>query len=210
MSFHDVRFPTGIAFGAAGGPQRRTEIVTLASGFEERNALWANSRRKFNAGYGVRSKSDLHAVIEFFEARRGRLYGFRYKDHSDFRSKGPLTAVSALDQSIGTGNGVSTAFQLAKTYASGGQTWVRTIKKPVSGTVTVAVAGLVKSLGPDFSVDTTTGIVTFTAAPANGTAVTAGFEFDTPVRFDTDELDINLTTFEAGEAPSIPLVEIRL
>ncbi len=204
--FHEIRFPTALAFHSSGGPERKTEIVTLGSGFEERNAVWANSRRRYDAGYGVRSLDDMHAVIAFFEARQGRLTGFRFKDWSDFKSCAPGETVSPLDQALGTGDGHAAVFQLTKTYPSGPSSWTRTIAKPVAGTVRIAVAGVERTSG--FSVDTTTGLVTFTAAPSG--ALTAGFEFDVPVRFDTDQLSINLSSFAAGEIPSIPLVEIRI
>ena len=206
MAFHEIRFPTALAFHSTGGPERKTEIVTLGSGFEERNAVWANSRRRYDAGYGVKSLDDLHAVIAFFEARQGRLTGFRFKDWSDFKSCAPGEASSPLDQALGTGDGHTTVFQLVKTYASGPSSWTRTIAKPVAGTVRIAAAGGEVTSG--FSVDITTGLVTFTSAPSG--ALTAGFAFDVPVRFDTDQLSINLSTFAAGEIPSIPLVEIRI
>ena len=206
MSFHEIRFPTALAFKSTGGPERKTEIVTLGSGFEERNAVWTNSRRRYDAGYGVKSLDDLHAVIAFFEARQGRLTGFRFKDWSDFKSCAPGAASSPLDQALGTGDGHATVFPLTKTYASGPSSWTRTIAKPVAGTIRVAVAGVEITSG--FSVDTTTGLVTFISAPTG--ALTAGFEFDVPARFDTDQLSINLSTFAAGEIPSIPLVEIRI
>jgi len=82
-SYHEVRFPTGVAMGSSGGPQRRTEIVTLGSGFEQRNARWQNSRRHYEAGYGVKNLDDLYAIISFFEERRGALFGFRFKDSLD-------------------------------------------------------------------------------------------------------------------------------
>jgi uncharacterized protein (TIGR02217 family) len=206
MTFHEVRFPTAIAFHSTGGPERKTEIVTLGSGFEERNAVWANSRRRYDAGYGVRTLDDLHAVIAFFEARLGRLHGFRFKDALDFKSCAPGAAVTPLDQALGTGDGHTTAFPLTKTYTSGPASWTRVIQKPVAGTIRVAVAGIEQTSG--VTVDTTTGLVTFAAAPTG--AVTAGFEFDTAVRFDTDSLSINLASFTAGEIPNIPLVEVRI
>lgn len=211
MAFHEVRFPTGIALGASGGPERRTEIVELASGHEERNSPWADSRRRFDAGYGVRTRDDLHAVIAFFEARHGRLHGFRFRDHADFRSCAPLQTPAPLDQVLGTGDGATDIFQLVKTYQSGPAGWTRTITKPVAGTVRVAVAGVEKTEGTDFTVDVTTGLVTFVFGqiPPAGAEVTAGFEFDVPVRFDTDHLNIRLSDFIAGEIPSIPLVELR-
>jgi uncharacterized protein (TIGR02217 family) len=210
MSFHDVRFPAKLSFGSTGGPERRTEIVALGSGFEERNTPWAHGRRRYDAGLGVKSLTDLYAVIAFFEARRGRLYGFRWKDHLDFKSKGPLEPIAATDQTIGTGTGAQTVFALSKTYASGPASYMRPVKKPVSGTVLVAVGGVAKTMGTDYTLDANTGLVTFAAAPASGASVTAGFEFDVPVRFDTDRLEISLAAFKAGELPHVPVVEIRL
>ena len=208
MSFHEIQFPTSIAFHSSGGPERKTEIVTLGSGFEERNAVWANSRRRYDVGYGVKTLDDLHAVIAFYEARAGRLTGFRFRDFADFKSCAPGASVSPLDQAIGTGNGTTTQFQLAKTYTSGPSNWVRTIRKPVAGTVRVAVAGVEQTSG--ITIDNTSGLITFDSAPAAAAAITAGFEFDTPVRFDTDQLSINLSSFAAGEIPAIPLIEILI
>jgi uncharacterized protein (TIGR02217 family) len=209
MSFHEVLFPTAISRGSQGGPERRTDIVTLGSGREERNTRWANSRRTYNAGYGIRSLDDLHAIIEFFEERRGRLHGFRWRDHTDHKSCSTSASPTALDQSIGTGDGTTATFQLAKTYGGLHAPYVRPITKPVSGTVVVAVAGVLKSPA-SYSLDHTNGLVTFFPAhiPAAGTPVTAGFLFDVPVRFDTDSLQINLTGFTSGSIPSIPIVEL--
>jgi uncharacterized protein (TIGR02217 family) len=207
MAFHEVRFPDNISRGARGGPERRTQIVELASGDEERNASWANSRRRYDVAYGIRRADDLAAVVEFFEARNGRLYGFRFKDWADYKSCLPSQTPSATDQAIGTGDGTTTAFQLVKRYTSGGQTWVRTITKPVVGSVTVAVDGVGQAGG--WSVDTTTGLITFDAAPASGVSITSGFEFDVPVRFDTDTLDVTLDLERLGSITSIPLLEIR-
>jgi len=207
MAFHEVRFPDNISRGARGGPERRTQIVELASGDEGRNASWANSRRRYDAAYGVRRADDLAAIVAFFEARNGRLYGFRWKDWGDYRSCLPSGTPAATDQAVGTGDGAITAFQLVKAYASGTQTWTRTITKPVSGTVIVAIGGIVQTSG--WSVDIATGLVTFTAAPANGVAITAGFEFDVPVRFDTDRLDVTHDIERLGSITSIPLIEVR-
>ncbi len=207
MSFHDVRFPLSVAFGSSGGPERRVEVVTLASGHEERNALWAGSRRRYDAGLGLRSDDDLHAVIAFFEARGGKLNAFRFRDWLDWKSCPPLAQVSMLDQPLGTGDGTTTVFQLAKTYVSGGQSHVRAITKPVAGTVAVASGGVaVPAIG--LSVDPAIGIVTFAAPPVAGAVLTAGFEFDVPVRFDLDRLSLSLADFRAGQVPSIPLVEV--
>ena len=207
MAFHEVRFPDNISRGARGGPERRTQIVELASGDEERNASWANSRRRYDVAYGIRRADDLAAVVAFFEARNGRLHGFRYKDWADYKSALPSQAITATDQQIGTGTGSQQTFQLAKRYTSGAQTWVRTIAKPVAGTVRVAL-GMVEQMS-GWTVDTTTGLITFTTAPANGVIVRAGFEFDVPVRFDSDTLDVSLDFERLGSITSIPLLEIR-
>lgn len=212
MAFHEVRFPTSISRGSSGGPERRTEIVTLGSGAEERNQRWADSRRRYDAGYGVKLLDQLYAVIEFFEERRGRFHGFRWKDHTDFKSCHPGGVPTAADQAIGTGDGAEDDFQLVKAYGTSFSPWSRTITKPVQGTVRIAVNGSLQSEGTDYLVDYTNGIVTFEAGsiPSNGHAVTAGFEFDVPVRFDTDRLVVNIEAFRAGSIPNIPIVEIRI
>ena len=210
MAFHEIRFPANLSLGSSGGPERLTEIVTLANGFEERNTPWAESRRRYDAGLGMRSLADVDALIAFFEARSGQLYGFRWKDWTDYRSSGALAEPAFGDQLIGTGDGVQTVFQLTKTYQSGAESFVRTIHKPVLGTVQIGVDGAAVVEGVDFTVDTKTGEVTFTTAPAAGLSVTAGFEFDVPVRFDTDGIQISVSGFNAGEIPSVPVVEIRV
>lgn len=210
--FHEIRFPLAIGFGSTGGPERRTDVVLLASGHEERNARWADSRRRYNAGTGLRSLADLHALLAFFEERRGRLYGFRWRDRADWMSCRPGETPGAADQLIGTGDGTQAAFQLVKKYGGGLAPYARFIAKPVAETVRIAVDGVELAAGIDFSLDAAAGIVTFLAGhiPADGAAITAGFAFDVPVRFDTDRLDINLASFEAGDAPSVPVVEIRV
>jgi uncharacterized protein (TIGR02217 family) len=210
VNFHDVLFPAAISFGSGGGPERRTQVVTLASGFEERNALWAHARRRYDAGLGLRSLDDLHAVLAFFEARMGRLYGFRWRDRTDWKSCAPSVDPAAMDCAIGVGDGVTTDYALAKTYRSGPAVYRRPIAKPVAGSVRVAVGGVELAAGVGFTVEPSTGRVTLASPPAAGVEVTAGFLFDTPVRFDTDRIEINLGAFEAGEIPSIPVVEVRL
>ena len=207
MAFHDVRFPVAIGRGARGGPERRTQIVELASGDEERNASWADSRRRYDAAYGIRRADDLAAAVAFFEARGGRLHGFRWKDWGDYRSGLPSAPVTPINQALGTGDGTTTAFQLVKRYESGAQVWTRRIVKPVAGTVRVARASVEQLSG--WSVDTTTGLVSFDMAPAAGELVTAGFEFDVPVRFDTDRLDVTWDLDRLGSIASIPLIEVR-
>lgn len=208
MTFHEVRFPDDIGRGARGGPERRTQIVALASGAEERNASWANSRRRYDVAYGLRRADDLAKVVAFFEARNGRLYGFRFKDWGDYKSCLPSQAPTPFDQVLGTGDGTTRAFQLVKRYASGAQVWTRSITKPVAGTVRVARDGVEAQTG--WSLDPETGSVTFTIAPAAGVVITAGFEFDVPVRFDSDVLDVTLDIERHGSITSIPLIELRL
>ncbi len=209
-SFHDVLFPTDIALGAAGGPGRRTEIVTLGSGHEQRNARWANSRRRYNAGYGVKTLDDLSDVIAFFEERRGRLFGFRFRDPVDHKSCKPAGQVSSSDQKIGEGDAINANYQLLKTYGLGEGKWDRKITKPVLGSVAIEVGGTPKIEGVDFDINYLSGEIIFVSqsVPAIGQAVRAGFEFDVPVRFDVDEITINMTHFIAGEITSIPLLEI--
>ncbi|GLK81440.1 DUF2460 domain-containing protein [Methylopila turkensis] len=204
-AFHDALFPTDIARGAKGGPERRTEIATLGSGFEERNAVWAHSRRRWDAGLGMRSFAQLSAVVAFFEERRGRLHGFRFRDPLDHKSCAHGAAPAATDQVLGTGDGATTRFPLTKTYGGAFDPYRRPIAKPVAGSVLVAVAGVATTA---FVLDG--GAVELDVAPPAGAPVSAGFRFDVPVRFDMDRLEIDLAAFEAGAIPSIPLVEIRL
>ena len=210
--FHEILFPLDIALRSAGGPQRRTDVVVLGSGREERNARWAHSRRRYDAGYGIKTHQALSQTIEFFEERRGRLYGFRWRDRLDHSSAAPEAAIGALDQVIGAGDGVSADFALSKTYGGVYSPYQRPIEKPVSGSVRIAVDGTEVDAGVAFSVDATTGVVTFLAGhiPDLGQTVTAGFLFDVPVRFDTDYLEVDLSAFAAGAIPKIPLVEIKL
>ena len=209
MAFDEIRFPVAISRGSSGGPERRTEIVTTASGHEERNTRWADSKRRYNAGFGVKSLNDIHEVVAFFEERRGRLHAFRWKDHADFKSCAPQDAIAATDQAIGVGDGATATFQLVKRYGTGLRDHVRVISKPVAGSVVIAVNGTTTA---NFTLDAATGLITFSGGsiPGTGAEVTAGFAFDVPVRFDTDQLSINLTNFAAGDIPEIPVVEVRL
>lgn len=217
--FHDVRFPLAIAFGATGGPQRRNEIVQLVSGREKRNARQAGSRRHYDAGTGLRSLEDLHDVIAFFEARRGSLHAFRFRDPFDMKSCRPGAVPTPFDQAIGTGDDARARFQLVKTYGEGADAVtygegadavVRRITRPVATSVVVAVDGVERQRGGDFTVDATSGEIVFQqgAVPPAGAAVTAGYEFDVPVRFDAERLSVSLSAFKAGQIPTIPLVEV--
>lgn len=200
MSFHDVVFPSRLAFGASGGPERQVEIVRLASGLEQRNARWSRARRRYAISTGIKSFADLHKLLEFFEERGGPLHAFRFLDPVDHASCAPGDAVSPTDRKIGTGDGATVTFPLSL-----GDN--REITKPVEGTVRIAVDGV--ELEPaDFSVDHLTGIVTLATAPGEGQGVTAGFAFHVPVRFDTAQLAVTQTAFDAGEISDIQLVEV--
>ncbi len=146
----------------------------------------------------MKTQAQLDALIAFFRARKGRAYGFRFKDWTDYQ---------ASAQRIGTGNGTLTQFQLVKSYASGGITEPRTIAKPVAGSVNVYKNAVLQTSG--VSVDTTSGLVTFTSAPASGVAVTADFAFDVPVRFDTDRLSASLDSYGVNSWTDIPLIEVK-
>lgn len=203
--FHEVRLPLAASMGAVGGPERLTEVVRLASGAESRNARWSGSRRRWDVGGTVMRLDAAHDLIAFFEARGGRMNGFRFRDPLDWKSCAPGEAASALDQVIGTGDGVAAAFQLVKHYTSGSDTFTRAIRKLVDGTVMVAVDGVEMTA---FSVDLSTGVVTLDDAPAEGAEVSAGFAFDTPVRFDVDRLDMALVGHGAARIVRAPLVEV--
>lgn len=209
MAFHDVRFPVDIALGARGGPQWRTEIVSFVSGHEQRNQKWAHSRRRYDAGYGIKSVEDLRKVMAFFEERRGAYHSFRWRDPFDFNSSDGSQDVAETDQLLGVGDGVQTSFQLVKNYGGTHDPYTRIIHKPVATSVLVALDAVTQIKNTDFTLDAMTGIISFTAAPTMGVKVTAGFEFDVPVRFENDVLDLNMSHFSAGDIPSISLVEVR-
>lgn len=207
MAFHEVLFPISIGLGATGGPERRTEIVTLSSGYEVRNSRWSQSRRRYDVGSGIQSVDELYDVIAFFEERAGRLHGFRFRDASDFTSSSPSAEPGPEDQSLGIGDGVTTVFQLTKTYGGAFGGHERVITKPVADSVRIAFSGV--EVGGGFAVNSTTGEVTFEVAPAAGVQITCGFLFDVPVRFETDQLSVDLSAFNAGHYPAIALYEIR-
>ncbi len=210
MNFHEVRFPASLSFGSVGGPERRTDIVTLANGFEERNTSWAHSRRRYDAGLGMRSLDDIETMISFFEARQGQMFGFRWKDWSDYKSGSATADVEHGDQVIARGDGERTEFQLVKTYSSGGVSYVRPITKPVLGTVRLGLDQDAMREGVDYEVDLARGVVSFVAPPPEQVEITAGFEFDVPVRFDTDKIQTSVASFQAGDVPNVPVVEVRV
>lgn len=210
MGFHEIRFPANLSFGSVGGPERRTDVVTLANGFEERNSPWAHSRRRYDAGVGLRSLDDVETLIAFFEARHGQLYGFRWKDWSDFKSCRPSAEPGYMDQVIAVGDGETAQFALVKEYRSGAQIYRRPVTKPVAGTVRVGVEGDAQQEGIHWELDPATGIVGFAHPPNEGMEITAGFEFDVPVRFDTDRIQTSVASFRAGDVPGVPVVEVRV
>ncbi|MFN3558118.1 MAG: TIGR02217 family protein [Brevundimonas sp.] len=207
MAFHDVSLPARLAFGSTGGVERRTEVVTLGSGYERRSTPWADGRRRYLIGANLRSLDDMATLTAFFEARRGRLFGFRFRDFADFKSCAPGAAVGPGDQVLGAGDGARTVFALGKIYGEGADAWKRIIRKPVEGTVRLAIDGIETTA---FSVDSATGEVTLETAPGPGARISAGFEFDTPVRFDSDRIEVTLESFEAGRMAAVPLIEIRI
>ena len=203
-AFHDVRFPLTLGNGARGGPQFATQVVTTASGFEQRNSSWADARASYDAGTGIRSEQDIATLLAFFRARRGQAHAFRFSDMLD-RFSGPAAA-TPLDQSLGMGDGVATRFALVKRYGDGPDAQVRRITRPVDGSVVVAVGGVPRLTGWSVAAG---GYVDFDVAPAAGLAVTAGFEFDVPVRFAQDHIDATLGGWRLGEVPTVPLIEVR-
>lgn len=207
MSFDEVALPLRVDYGSGGGPSFSTDVVVIDNGYERRNQNWAQARRAFDARTGVRTAADAAALLAFFHARAGRARGFRLRDWSDYSSAADgVSAPSFSDQVLGTGDGAATQFALRKTYASGAAAHQRSITKPVMGSVAVGVGGV--QLASGFSVDAATGLVTFSTPPASGQSVTAGFFFDVPVRFDTDQLALTVETYSAYTA-AIPLVEVR-
>ena len=210
MSFHEIRYPANLSFGSVGGPERRTEIVTLANGFEERNTPWAHSRRRYDAGLGMRSLDDVELMLSFFEARRGQLHGFRWKDWADYKTCAASGEPDYNDQIIGHGDGTRAEFQLSKTYQAGANPYLRPVTKPVAGTVTLGMEGDLLREAVHFDLDVTTGKVVLYDVPAPGAEITAGFEFDVPVRFDTDLIQVSVASFNAGNVPNVPVVEVRI
>lgn len=197
--FIEQRFPEDIALGSTGGPEYSTDIVVTNSGFEQRNSNWEQARARYNVAHGVKTQTQLDALIAFFRARKGRAVGFRFKDWTDF---------TAIGQLLGEGDGTTTQFQLRKTYSSGAGSDIRIITKPVSGSVTVYVNSIPQVSG--LTIDYTTGIITFAAAPLEEDIIAADFEFDVPVRFDTDRLSAQLDDYNIRSWRDIPLVEVRI
>lgn len=213
MAFLEIQFPTDISYGSRGGPRWNTSIIELDSGAEERIQRWDTPRWVFDVSYGIKRLSQLDSVRNFYLNTRGATYGFRYKDWHDFSTASDNRAggVDKEDVSIGTGDSVSVSFQLVKRYVYGAYSFSRPITKPVEGTVEIALNGVAQTESTHFTVDYTTGIVTFVVAPSASVDITAGFEFDVPVRFgtevDLDGLQSAIDHFDSGGVDSIPLLE---
>lgn len=206
QAFDDVLFPISIGREASIAPVFSTQTVESLSGHERRSSDWADARLRFDAGPGVRSEADLVTLIDFFRARRGAARGFRFADPLDNQSAPHGEAVSPIDQKLGTGDGATSQFQLAKYYGTGVDAQQRLVTRPVAGSIRVAVDGVEAVSG---WIHAGGGVVAFDSAPASGALLTAGFRFDVPVRFAEDRLEVSWATFAAGEAPSVPLLEIR-
>lgn len=200
-SFHDVRLPVDVERGAKGGPRFKTAIAELQSGFEKRNSDWSEQRCEYDISYGIGTKQAYILTLAFFYARRGRAFGFRFKDWADYQITGGV---------VGIGNGTNKKFQITKTYSDAGGSFVRTIYKPVAGTLNVYDNGVLKTLTTDYTIDYTTGIISFVTAPVNTHAISVDVQFDVPVRFDTDAMDVSMEWVNAGQVSSIPLVELRI
>ena len=200
MAFIEVRFPTDIAYGSVGGPEYSTDVVITQSGYEQRNSNWSQARAVYNVAYGVKTQTQLNTLIAFFRARKGKADGFRFKDWTDYQATGQL---------IGVGNAITAVFQLVATYPSGTTSEIRIISKPVAGTLNIYFNGTLQNSSL-YSLNTVNGQVTFTSAPGSGVSITADFQFDVPVRFDTDRLATTLDSYGSYSAQEIPLVEIRV
>lgn len=212
MGFHEVRLPDDVERGAVGGPGFKTTVLILESGFEQRNIDWSQTRGEWDISYGLMQMEDetlettVHAVRDFFYARQGRACGFRFKDWSDFEI-GDVANPTIDNQSIGLGDGINPLFQVFKRYISGSINYDRVIKKLVTGQVVVLLDNIVQVAG--FTVDDDLGTITFAVAPGVSVNVQVALEFDVPVRFDDDLLKITVQTFQSGQIPPIPLIELR-
>ena len=203
--FDDVLFPIAIGRSATVTPEFSTNVTITASGFDRRNSLWADARLRFDVGPGVRSEAELGELIAFFRARRGQARGFRLRDPSDYSSSAMTGVPSALDQVIGTGNGATARFPLVKAYGAAADAQLRRITRPRPESLLVSVDGVAAT---GWTLDPL-GEIVFADAPAAGKVIRAGYLFDVPVRFAEDRLDVSGAAFAAGEAPSVPLIELR-
>lgn len=205
QAFDDVSYPLPLGRDAGVSPEFSTSISVTASGHERRNSHWSDARLRFDVGPGIRAESELGTLIAFFRARRGAARGFRLSDPFDFSSKDMTGTPTPTDQLLGVGDGLRATFPLVKRYGPHGDPQIRPISRPRPDTVRVSVDGAETqafTLAPG-------GKVILHDAPLSGAEIKAGFLFDVPVRFAEDRLDITGAAFAAGEAPSVPLIEIR-
>jgi uncharacterized protein (TIGR02217 family) len=199
-AFAEVQFPPDISYGSKGGPMFSTDIVTTFSGHEQRNINWQETRARYDISSGIKTEAQWQHLIAFFRARRGRAIGFRYKDWSDYKG---------VNQLIGKGDRDKKEFQLVKQYVNGGYNYTRIINKPVNNNICkIYIDSMLIERG--FSIDFTTGIIIFDQPPRNSEEITADFEFDVAVRFDTDHLDFSIDSFAIGSWGNITLIEIRV
>lgn len=199
MAFHDVRLDEGLERGARGGPLFKTTVIGFGSGSEQRNQEWQFARGQWDAGYGIQNKADYTLLIEFFAARRGMLHSFRFKDWSDFE---------AARQTIGTGDGVEVNYQLIKSYTDTASTYVKNITRQIDSTLSLWVNGVLQTITTHYTIGPL-GVITFVTAPPDTELVEAQFEFDLPVRFDIDKLDLEVEWYNAAALPDITIVELR-
>jgi uncharacterized protein (TIGR02217 family) len=200
MSFHEILFPEDISYGSSGGPGFNTTVIELTSGHEQRNINWSEVKSKYDVSHGIKIRAQMEELLDFFYARNGKAYGFRFKDWMDYR----LTL-----EPIGIGDGVKTQFQVIKTYEPQGYPYTRKIRKLNPGTIIVHVDAALMTQPAQVTVDNNTGLLTFAVAPLAGKTIYVDGEFHVPVRFDIDEVNITHDDWETMSWPSIPLVEIK-
>lgn len=217
MAFIETQFPLHIAYGSTGGPEYSTSVVPLDNGSEQRLARWPVGRHRFDAAGGIKTQADYNDVLAMFHACQGRAHGFRWKDHADYRTADTITFSDSelvdVDGAADVGDGTTTVFYLAKKYIFGSTTVYRPITKPVNGTVLIAVNGVLQTETTHYTIDYTTGAVTFVTAPPNTHSVTNGCEFDVPARFDTDHLPARLASRHGQQLLidfDIPVLELKL
>jgi len=213
MSFIETpRFPDKISYGSSGGPMYNTDIVTVKSGYETRNQNWVQSRHEYDASFGVTTEDRLSELVDFFHAMAGQAHEFRFKDWADYKSCSLTEEPSQTDQVLGVGDALGTdTFQIIKTYTAGILSRVRDISKPIEGTLLVEVDGVLLVEALDYTVDYTTGLITFLGGsiPNDGVGARCGYQFDVPCRFGSDALNINLNAYAIGET-TVPLIEVRI
>jgi len=163
MAFYDTNFPDDISYGSRGGPRFDTTVIKLRSGHEQRNANWEYPLHEYDVAYGIRNNTQLGAVRNFFLAMLGRAHSFRFKDWGDYKSTIGASTTAATDQRVSVAGTSTTGsyWQLQKVYTISSAVFTRTITKPVSGTVSVAVNGH-SYRAANVSTNTLTGVLHMT------------------------------------------------